>query len=362
MISIVSSSTKPMTSTSRPSCCSAKSRLSAAPPPTACSPRPSSVGRHQVVAQLVQRVVDPRVGLVVRHAEHDQRGRAVRRGLHAAAGGHEVAGGDRLLGQLVERGRDLLRARRRRTCTTTRRRGALVGREARADVLDRLHLRDRGGQRVEASPEWVFMPSAGMARPRITTPERASAITGWRTTGREQPAADAAAADPAVEPPQQRDPRAVDPAAELDQQRGQHGDRAEHGDRDDEDRADRERVEGRVADHEQAGHRRDHRAAGHQDRVARRTRRDLDRVQGGPALGALLALPLEVEERVVDADRHADQHDHAGDGRVGGDQVRHRARAGRGSPRRWCRRAAPGCRRRSARRRPAPSAAASPAG
>ena len=37
MISIVSSSTKPMTSASRPCCCWAKSRLSAAPPPTACS-------------------------------------------------------------------------------------------------------------------------------------------------------------------------------------------------------------------------------------------------------------------------------------------------------------------------------------
>ena len=45
---------------------------------------------------------------------------------------------------------------------------------------------------------------------------------------------------------------------------------------------------------------------------------DLHRVEGGAALGPLLALALEVEERVVDADGHADQHDHAADGGLGG--------------------------------------------
>ena len=43
-------------------------------------------------------------------------------------------------------------------------------------------------------------------------------------------------------------------------------------------------------------------------------RSDLHRVDGRAALGPFLPLALEVEERVVDADGHADQHDHAGDG------------------------------------------------
>ena len=62
-----------------------------------------------------------------------------------------------------------------------------------------------------------------------------------------------------------------------------------------------------------------------QDRVARGLGRDLDGVAGGVALGALLTLALEVEQRVVDTDGHADQHDHAGDGGVGVDQVRDRS-------------------------------------
>ncbi len=67
------------------------------------------------------------------------------------------------------------------------------------------------------------------------------------------------------------------------------------------------------------GHRRDDRAAGHQDRVARTSAPRSPPRRIVLALGALLALALEVEERVVDADRHADQHDHAGDRGVGGD-------------------------------------------
>ena len=82
-------------------------------------------------------------------------------------------------------------------------------------------------------------------------------------------------------------------------------------DGDDDDRAGREGVEGGAADHEQARHRGDDGAARDQDRVARGLGGDLDRVEGGAAAGPLLALALEVEQRVVDPDRHPDQHDHA---------------------------------------------------
>ena len=70
----------------------------------------------------------------------------------------------------------------------------------------------------------------------------------------------------------------------------------------------------------------DHGRTGDQDRVARGLGRDLDGVAGGVALRALLTLALEVEQRVVDTDGHADQHDHAGDGGVGVDEVRDRSK------------------------------------
>ena len=85
-----------------------------------------------------------------------------------------------------------------------------------------------------------------------------------------------------------------------------------------------ERVEGRAADDEQPGHRGDDRRTRDQDRVARGLRGDLDGVEGAAARGPLLALALEVEQRVVDPDGHADQHDHAADGGLGVDQVRER--------------------------------------
>ena len=179
--------------------------------------------------------------------------------------------------------------------------------------------------RVSRLPLCVFMPSAGIASSTTTTVASSQRDERVLHDGAEHPAADGARTHPAEHAVQQRDPRAVHPAAELGQQRRQHGDRAEHGDRDDDDRADGERVERRVADQEQPGHRADHGRAGHQDRVARGLGRDLDGVAGGVALGPLLALALEVEQRVVDADGHADQHDHAGHGGVGVDQVRDRS-------------------------------------
>ena len=115
--------------------------------------------------------------------------------------------------------------------------------------------------------------------------ETTSARLGWRSTGAEQSTADPATTDPAVEPPQQRHARPVDPATELGQQRGQHRERAQHGDGDHEDRAGGQRGERRVR------RRRTGRPSttmtaqpGHDDRVARRRRGDLDGVDGAVAL------------------------------------------------------------------------------
>ena len=57
-----------------------------------------------------------------------------------------------------------------------------------------------------------------------------------------------------------------------------------------------------IADH--------HGEAGDQDRATRGGRCDLDRAQLVAACASFFTLALEVEERVVDADSHADQRDH----------------------------------------------------
>ena len=137
----------------------------------------------------------------------------------------------------------------------------------------------------------------------------------------EDAAADPAGADAPVEPPEQRHPRPVDPAAERDQQCGEHRDRPDDRHRDHDDRAEREGVEGDDVDQEEARHGRCHRETGDHDRVARGLGGDLDGVEGGAAAGAFLALALEVEQRVVDADGHPDQHDHRVHRGLGGHEV-----------------------------------------
>src|SRR5918994_1526845 len=131
--------------------------------------------------------------------------------------------------------------------------------------------------------------------------------------GRPQPGV---AVRPHRQPVDEGHPRPVHPAPEGGQHRGQHRYRAEHGNRDDEDRAERERAEDPAAGEEHPGHRDRDGAAGDDDRPTRRRCRDLDRVERRTPAGPLLADPPDVEERVVDADRHADQQDHAG-GRLG---------------------------------------------
>ena len=110
----------------------------------------------------------------------------------------------------------------------------------------------------------------------------------------------------------ERDPHAalLDVPAEQRQHRREGGQGAEHRDGDDHDGADGERCRTLVAGQELPGHRDHDGEAGGQDGPAGRGRRDLDGLERVMAGAALLALTLEIEERVVDADGHADQRDH----------------------------------------------------
>ena len=107
-----------------------------------------------------------------------------------------------------------------------------------------------------------------------------------------------------------------------------------------------------VAAEEHPGHRDHHRHAGDQHRAARGRGGGLERGAVALARRPLLTLALEVEERVVDADREADEQEHGADVLVHRDEVaRQRDEADRRrSPPRG-RAAAARRRRRSSRRR-----------
>ena len=155
------------------------------------------------------------------------------------------------------------------------------------------------------------MPESGYGEGRDDESGDEQRRLGVAQHGGEQSTADTAATDAAVDPPQQRDARPVDPATELGQQRGEHREGAQDGDGHDDDGAGGQRRERRVVHDVEAGHRHDDGEARDDDRVPRGRRGDLDGVDGAVAALSLLALALEVEQRVVHADGHADQQDHA---------------------------------------------------
>ncbi len=117
----------------------------------------------------------------------------------------------------------------------------------------------------------------------------------------------------AAQPVDERHTNAVDVVPQLGEKRGQHRQRPEHRNRDHRHRGDRERGEVGVSGEEHACH-------GHEDGEPR----DENRSTGGrcrrlecgllaPAGRTLLAFALQVEHRVVDADREPDQEDDRAD-------------------------------------------------
>jgi hypothetical protein len=187
---------------------------------------------------------------------------------------------------------------------------------AEADLRERgrepvvgLDDRDRARQLVDAGLAGLHADRRDRQRQQQAAGDR----DGHERAGEHEPhhpRPHAAGAVRAPEPVQQRDARTLDLVAEDREHRRQHGQRAERGDSDDDDRADRHRREDRVARQQQAGHRHHDRDRGHEDGPAAGPRGDLDGVPPTGAYCALVARPADVEQRVVDADRHADeQHD-----------------------------------------------------
>ncbi len=102
----------------------------------------------------------------------------------------------------------------------------------------------------------------------------------------------------------------VDAVAELREQCGENGQRADHRERDDDHRRVPEGGEGGVAGQEQAGHRHHHRQAGDEHRAAGGGGGGLERGALAPPGSPFLSFAPEVEHRVVDTDREPDQqHD-----------------------------------------------------
>ena len=123
--------------------------------------------------------------------------------------------------------------------------------------------------------------------------------------------------------------------AEVGQHGGQERQRPDHGHADDDDRAEAEGREDRVAREEHAGHGRHDGEAGDQHRAAGGGRGDVERVGGRAAVVALLHHPAHVEHRVVDAHGQADQHRDLRDGGVQRHQLAgRREQAGGGHERR----------------------------
>ena len=135
----------------------------------------------------------------------------------------------------------------------------------------------------------------------------------------------------AAEPVHEGDTALLDAIAELREHCGQHGERTDHRDRDDHHRADREGHERLVAGEEHAGHRDQDGDAGDQDGPAGGGRGGLERSALAPPGCTLFALTPEVEERVVDADRQADQEDDFRDRLVDRDELARDARSTRWS-------------------------------
>ena len=111
---------------------------------------------------------------------------------------------------------------------------------------------------------------------------------------------------------EERDPAPVGPRPEPGQQRGQHGQRAQHRGADHRDRAERHAAEHVVAGQEQPRQRDHDGQPGHHDRPARGRGGDPQGLGGAVPGGPLLALAAQVEQRVVDADRHPDEQHHLG--------------------------------------------------
>ena len=144
--------------------------------------------------------------------------------------------------------------------------------------------------------------------------QKQSACEGDREHGTAQDTVDDRAPDSSLsvtttETVDERNPEPIHVVAELGEQRGEHGQRSDHRNGDDEHR--RDAKGGEVLPGEQhARHRDDHGDSGDEHGTARGRCSRFERGFGAAPGGPFLALALQVEHRVVDPDREADQENH----------------------------------------------------
>ncbi len=98
--------------------------------------------------------------------------------------------------------------------------------------------------------------------------------------------------------------------------RRQHGDGAEHRETHDDHGAGRQPLEDVETGEEETAHTDHHGEAGNHHGVTGRTGRHREGVLGAASRDPFLPLPSQIEQRVVDADGHADEQDDGGGGTV----------------------------------------------
>ena len=144
------------------------------------------------------------------------------------------------------------------------------------------------------------------ARMRQHAPEQYVPQSAWSAV--------ASALEPLAEP---RDSAPLDVVAEQRQRGGEDRQRTEDRDGDDEDGRLGHADERALAGEEHRGHGDDDGEARHEHRAAGRGRRRVDRISRRAAGGALLTRAAEIEQRVVDAHREADEQQHRAGRSVG---------------------------------------------
>ena len=108
---------------------------------------------------------------------------------------------------------------------------------------------------------------------------------------------------------EERNPAPVDVVAQPGQHRREHRQGPDHRRQDHDHRPEPDRGEQRVPRDEHPRHRDQHRRTRDQDRLPRSTCSHEQGLMRGTTLAALLPLPPQIEERVVDPDRHPDHQD-----------------------------------------------------
>ena len=206
-----------------------------------------------------------------------------------------------------------------------RHRGLGRGREVTPHVCERLQGRDALGREGVVGRLRGSQPERRDAQADEETGSERARDGGPAEDGRDHGGPERRVRVVGLQVWEERNPAPVDPRPEQLEDAREGRDRCSDRAGDHRDRRGRQAVEGRGVDEEDAGHRDDHGRPGDDHRPAGGTRCHLERLVRGEAAASLLARADHVEERVVDADGHADQDQHDPDGVVDVEQLADRA-------------------------------------